>query len=332
MQKNILYQQVNVSHNILNMKINFYSITLFFIVASSFNFIYLVPSDFLGNISLNDLNLVFIIFIFLFVIIRYPTSLFCSSLKMFYIIEAIYILLMCTSSYEASIAYHQPFWLGFRAQRNFLIYPLVFATYYILYKKNKITEKGILYPFYVFSVLEMILGLVQVMVGPDYRFLNVTILSRYGMNRAFMEISIPIFLSFVSLRNVIYKKNTFRNIIYQILVISFLMLVTQWRLPLIMYVVSMVIIIIFNFKTSSLRKVVFLLAFVICLFLFFQTKMGSDILDITINKSQNSTSEIREQGRLFYEYATNYATSTKNAKGYYKEKRRNRCYGIYWQI
>lgn len=281
-------------------KVNFYSIMLFMIVCFSMNCFYLLDGNLsLFIINIRDIDIVLILLLFFVVIVKYFKSL-PAFPKSFHIIAIWAILLTITSSISAYFSYEQPFFLGLRAQRKSIIYPLLLYIIFVLYKKRKINYKNLSHIIYLTSYILFTLSFLQYFLYPKYTFLYADISNRYDKIRIILDISFPIFMSFLSINRICKKDKVPFNVVSIFITILYLAFIIKWRLPLFVFLFTISLTGIFFSKVSISQKILFsfcCLAIFICLSF---TPIGSDTINVILGNSDNSTSHIREEGRNFF--------------------------------
>lgn len=289
---------------IKNIHVNFWCLLLFFILASTCNFFYLLPSFYSAiNLSSKDFSIVLILicFAFAFLYIVQTKALFT---KIFLFIELGTFILAISSSYTAMIHWGQPLWYGIRAQRLNLIYPILFLTYYSLYKTKKVSFKQIVKVFYAFSFIELFLSFIQVFVTPHYIFMNIQISEggRFGSPlRLYLEDSkyIIFFCSFYSLDKFIRNRDIVKNGLFVVSSLLLLAFIDQSRMLIACFVFAFAMFILFS-HINYKRKLLWIIVSIVLFTLFLFTSFGASIISLLNKTNYVDTSEIRQIGRQFY--------------------------------
>lgn len=287
--------------NIFDKRINIYAIFLFLILALNVDFLYLFPSDLkIVVLSVRDINFLLILAFFAYIFVSFRVNIFDKRYRLWMIIQIAVIVLAITSSIQANLYYSQPITLGLRAQREDIVFPLVFLSYLVLFYNKKISKNAIINVILMFSFLEMLLGLIQVFLGSDYKFLSAVMTERYGRTRLFMDISFPILSSFICLNSLIKGKHIKKSIFVIVLTFAFLILVVQWRMPLVAFIISMIICSVFISEIAFIKKIFVSIFIIVGVLLFVNTDIGSNIFNIILGQEEVDTSLIRDNGRDLY--------------------------------
>lgn len=288
---------MNIRLKLDKLKINIHNIFLFLCLSLNINAFYLVNSE---KLNLKDINLILILIWFFLVILSIGFKV----NKKVFINALLFIggcfILAITSTMQSRELYGQRFLLGFRAQRLWIIYPIIYFILHSLLKCKKISFKQIIQTIYFYCLIELVIGFVQFLIYDYVDFTYVLTNDRYGKKRFYFD---DIFLNFTIIYSVyLYMKgiNKRFNFIYIILVILFHVIVMKGRMAFVTLLFTLFIMLFFFTKMKLNRKMVFVILgltiFVGVLF----TSMGKDILYTVLGINVNQTSSIRELGRKFY--------------------------------
>lgn len=289
-------------NKIANLHFNIYLTILFIIFSFCIDFFYLINPSI---VDVSDLNLIIIIIFSIIIFISIYNRTDKKTVNDFFLIFCSIFMLVIFSSLQSYILYKQPFWYGFRAQRTYLVYPLIFLIIKILINHKKITFSQIINLMFVISSIEMIIGFIQFLVGDKFVFTYSfkSFESSYGnYMRLYFYDTYIILTSFVAIER--YKKNNqIKYLLYIFVSFIFIALVTQSRMATLMFGFWVVCSLLFvgNFKKDNVfsKSVIFVGFIAISLIFFFGTSMGKSLLE-SFQTGDFSTDKIRKIGRDFY--------------------------------
>lgn len=280
-----------------SIKINIHCILLFIVLAFNINFFYLLDND---VFHLKDLNIVIILVWVLTFLVSSRFKINKKILINFSILFGGCILLAITSSIQSYMLYSQNFILGFRAQRLWIIYPIVYFILHSLLLRKKICIQQIVKVLYLFCFIELFIGFLQFLVYEHIDFTNVMTTNRYGDYRFYFNDEILNLMLIYSFIEYIRGKSKIFNLTYIFLALLFHLFITKGRMSFITLSMTLFLIL-FVFSKISMNKKSKLMFFFFLIFLAICfTSMGKDIINVIFGVSENTTASIREQGRQFY--------------------------------
>jgi hypothetical protein len=279
-----------------DIKVNLYCCVLFFILAFGCNLFYLIDSEKFPFVR--EISSLLILFLAIATFLRFPKAS-KSKNSFFLFVEIGVITLSFTSSIESYFLYGQPFVLGLRAQRNQIIFPLLFFSLSVLTREKKIESKSIIKVLFTFSITEIFIGIIQAILF-NYVIFTYTLTGfRYGGVRLYMNGAVISCMFFISLNN-FFKKPNFKDFIYILLVFVFYTLITKGRMSILMLFFS-TFLASFCFSKIDIRTKFFILFLTFSFFYILSFfPLGNDLLDIILSGGDSDTSYIREVGGDFY--------------------------------
>lgn len=228
--------------------------------------------------------------------------------------EALFLLplfLACTSSLMAFIRYQQPFFMGFRAQRSWIMAMLMFLPLTKTISDNRISIKEILKLIDGINIIYITLLFLQYILGDRVRFLHLMMNERYGSIRLYASTSFVIISYAYHLCSFFRtKKIKLSNLFFICSTIFVFLFITKSRMAMIAMFLSSILIVL---KQRMTVKKFFIIAF--CFFavaLFLSSTPGQEVLGLIFKTGNvnNDTSEIRKIGREFYMSELESSSST----------------------
>lgn len=281
---------------LIDTKINFNCVILFIILAFNLDFFYLVDST---VINLNDINLIIILTWTLFSLIENRFKIDKKILKITIALFCLYGILVLTSSYQSHKLYGQPYSYGIRAQRNLIIFPLLFLPIANAYKSGKFELNHLKKVLFLVCTIEMIVGYLQFVLQNQVVFVHLYVSERYDAQRFGFGTTLLGLVMQASLSDAIKGKNKLKNYIFVIAAILFPVLVIRWRMVILQFLLS-ALVSFFIFQKLSTKKL--LLGFIVIggFMLFLSSTVGQDMIGLLKGTNTNDTDSIRRLGREFY--------------------------------
>lgn len=281
---------------LIDTKINFNCVILFLILAFNLDFFYLVDSK---VINLNDINLIIILTWTLFSLIENRFKIDKKILKISIALFCLYGILVLTSSYQSHKLYGQPYSYGIRAQRNFIIFPLLFLPIANAYKAGKIELSQLKKVLFLVCTIEMIVGYLQFVLQNQVVFVHLYVSERYDAQRFGFGTTLLGLVMQASLSDAIKGKNKLKNYIFVIAAILFPVLVIRWRMVILQFLLS-ALVSFFIFQKLSTKKLLLGLIVIGVFMLFLSSTVGQDMIGLLKGTNTNDTDSIRRLGREFY--------------------------------
>lgn len=252
----------------------------------------------LGKINIDDFTLVLYLIFFCVVFIKYhrfPRKRYKSKII---IISTFFIAL--TSSFMGTKVYGQPFMLGFRPQRFFIMtYLLYFPLIRMIYC-NRNNVEYVKKVFINFGIIELILYITQYFLISKKIFLYMRVSERFGEIRLPFDSILLVILPFIILNEIINKNNIKRNYIILALNLFFIIFVSKTRMIIAGISIAMAIILFFYNKGS--KKVLTIILMIFGIMIGVNTEIGKTYLN-SISKEyrlKDSNTLIREEAQKFY--------------------------------
>lgn len=240
-----------------------YSLFLVLVLLFSNNFFEIT------NFKTSDFAIIILLFASVFLLIKYFKEITIKNLLWIISIILIPFILAITSSIQSYKLYEQPFLLGFRAQRNFVFYPLFFIIVLILKNKKKINFQTIYNIFLLYSWIQIMISFFQALVFPEFIFINNVVQNsdRIIPCRIYFDINILIIslitTAFFSFRN---KRVTLKNFCFIICGLLYLILIAQGRVAIFSLIISLFILFLIFFNKKIFYS--FFLYFSLFFFIF----------------------------------------------------------------
>ena len=276
------------------LKINKYILFISIIIFFDLNGFYLIDET---VFKVKDITLIFEILFMGYVYIRNPLKI--EYKYKWFILFPIF--LVITSSIMAHFSYEQPIFMGIRPQRGWIGTLLMYFPISKLMKLNKIKPKDFIKCIDTINIVYISLGIVQFILGTKFALLHVQMNERYGEIRLYLSLSFVIISYFYHLSNYLHnKKNKVIDLIFIALTFFLLFVVIKGRMRTIVVLASTFIA--FTSMKFSAKKLILAVSGVFLIVSFFSSNLGSDILNMAFDssKSVQNTSEIRDEGRLYY--------------------------------
>lgn len=281
---------------LIDTKINFNCVILFIILAFNLDFFYLVDST---VINLNDINLILIFTWVLFSLIENRFKMDKKILKITIALFCLYGILVLTSSFQSHKLYGQPYSYGIRAQRNLIIFPLLFLPIANAYKSGKIELSQLKKVLFLVCTIEMIVGYLQFVLQNQVVFVHLYVSERYDAQRFGFGTTLLGLVMQASLSDAIKGKNKLKNYIFVIAAILFPVLVIRWRMVILQFLLS-ALVSFFIFQKLSTKKLLLGLIVIGVFMLFLGSTVGQDMIGLLKGTNTNDTDSIRRLGREFY--------------------------------
>lgn len=275
-------------------KSSLYLIYIFLILTFNFHCFYLINAD---KVPLDDIAFILEILFFVYVFLKFKKLNTRGYAYLGLMIGSL--LLGITSSIAANIEYAQPFFLGFRAQRWWIMSLNTYFPIRYLLKSKKISINDVIDTIYFFSFIYLIISTVQYILASKIIFLNVSINNHYGSYKFYFDESILVFLFSIAFYRIISKggKNKILNSILCIWILIFLYQFTKYRSILLALILSLILFIMLD-KHISIKKIVIMIIILIGVFLFSKSDLGATILNAL--KGNDNSFNMRTVGREFY--------------------------------
>lgn len=196
--------------------------------------------------------------------------------------------------------YGQPFMLGFRPQRFFIMtYLLYFPLIRMIYC-NRNNVEYVKKVFINFGIIELILYITQYFLISKKIFLYMRVSERFGEIRLPFDSILLVILPFIILNEIINKNNIKRNYIILALNLFFIIFVSKTRMIIAGISIAMAIILFFYNKGS--KKVLTIILMIFGIMIGVNTEIGKTYLN-SISKEyrlKDSNTLIREEAQKFY--------------------------------
>lgn len=276
-------------------------IILFAIIAWGLSFFHLVgdESNLLG-ISIDDIGLVAAL---MWGVVTWYKLRKCPSPKYEYGFWCVgVIILTVLSSLQAENLFGQPFMLGFRAQRTFLAWAILYFPLQKAIHNGWYSKQDLRTLIRVIGGCELFLFIGQYILRNQFLFLQVNTNDRYGEIRFYFQ---PVWLILLLVTEIDEYVNTNKTEkkLYSgaiiVLVLFEVMVVQKFRLTTI-GAVACIVMGLFIARSSVQRKFVYVLIGGLFLILLSNTTMMQDIFDTLLSGSESGNLSIREAGRALY--------------------------------
>ena len=284
----------------IKINIDWYACLLLILLLLDSNFLYLINTDTIHLFGISYLD------IFLFIkllIILFALIINLKSKINFEIIIFLFgiFLLFFIGSFSACISYRQSILEGIVAQRYWLTSMLMCIPFFFWLKASKISIKTIHRCLFIYCSLYLFVCIVQY-------FLSKVIVftyspndgsSRYDGSRYYFEYGVLILTALISL-NYFFNNFKIRFLFIPIFTLFFCLVILKARMTSIAYICS-ILTMSFISKLDYKKKTFVILVCIIGIFIFFNTKMGKDVIATIFNlEDSNNTLTIRNKGRNFY--------------------------------
>lgn len=265
------------------------------------HFMYLVNEStfkLAGLFSIDDFSIILYILLYIVVFIKYIK--FKKTKYLFKWIMIFPIILAITSSYMGLKVYNQPFMLGFRPQRFFI---LTYLLYFPLKRMIHCNKKNIEYIKRILigiGFLELILYITQYFLINKVVFLNMRISTRFGETRLPFESFLLLFLPFIFLNEILNKKNSKLNYFLLGLNLFYLIFVVKTRMVMLGVLSTLSVLIIIYKKGVKKIGVIVLLLF--SLLIGINTPIGQSYIN-SLNseyRDKDPNAQIRLEAQNFY--------------------------------
>lgn len=252
----------------------------------------------LGLFNIDDFSLLLYVFLFIIVFIKYfrfPKTRYCHKFLVIFPL-----VLAFTSSYMGMKVYDQPFMLGFRPQRFFIL------TYLLYFPIKRMISCNLKNKFYIKKVLigigtiELFLFIMQYFLIDKVIYLYVRVSSRFGDVRLPIESFLLLLLPFVLINEIFNKKNTMRNYFLLGLNLFYIVVVVKTRMIMIGMLVTLSILL-FIYKKGA-DKIVVVLILILCGIVGVNSSIGKGYLQSLSREyiSQDNNSLVRKNAQKFY--------------------------------
>ena len=222
----------------------------------------------------------------------------CSSPKYRFKYFVIFVVVMAIiSSFRSEVLYGQPFYLGLRPQRFWIVWSLLYFPLSKLMHLKVITYNNLEKMFYALGTIELVIYYLQYILADQIVFLHVSQGLRYGDPRFYYEVVLLNILLFICLCNLFNKKAHLKNTLYVIAILLFNMMVSKMRLTSLALVLSICFGIIIWRKARGLKFVYILLAIVVGVFIS-NLPIIKDTVSALMGGDKNLN--IRDVGRQLY--------------------------------
>lgn len=275
-------------------KSSLYLMYIFLILTLNFHCFYLINPD---KIPLDDIG--FVLEIILFVLIFLSNKKINNKEYDYLGITISVIILVIISSITANIQYEQPFFLGLRAQRHWIMALNMYFPIRYLLKNNKISINGLVNTIYNFSIIYLVITTIQYVLANKLIFLNVSVNNHYGSHKFYFDESVLVLLFSITFYKVISKEknNKVLNLILSIWTLIFIYQFTKYRTILLALVISVTIFVIMD-KGFSMKKIGIISVILFGVAIFINTDLGVTILEAL--KGNDGSLNMRTVGREFY--------------------------------
>lgn len=265
------------------------------------HFVYLVSEStfkIAGILSIDDFGLILYCLLYLIVFIKYIN--FNRTKYSFKWIALFPIILAITSSYMGLKVYNQPFMLGFRPQRFFI---LTYLLYFPLKRMIDCNSDNIGYIKKLivgFGFLELILYITQYFLINKIVFLNMRISSRFGETRLPFESLLLLILPFVLLNEIFNKKHN--KLCYSLLGLNLFYLIFIVKTRMVVLGVSLTIAFLIFIYKKGIKKIGVVLFILVSIFIGLNTSIGQNYINALNSeyREKDPNTQIRLEAQNFY--------------------------------
>lgn len=279
-------------------------ILLYIIVIGCENCFYLIDTDAVnisGIFNYLDFFIVLSAVFFALVYIRYGKK--HCDFKFKWLILSV-IPLSVLASIQANILFGQPFVMGLRPQRFWIVWGLLYFPIRRMMEVKKLTVDDLIKMVFVIGTVEIILFSLQYIIGTGHLFLYVGMNQRYGSDRYYFYNIFLRLLLFINLDRVFQKKKVLISCIYIVAVLFVLVVVGKMRMTSLTTLLAIAFGVLI-WRRGGTTKIGILFAGITAAILLFNTQFVQDALSTAFEAlngvySAASTLTIRKVGRQLY--------------------------------